>query len=49
MSVHVVLADGAAHDEVLAAVQGRVTSAFKISHATVQVEGKGCAAYETHL
>lgn len=49
MSVHVVLEDGATHDEVLAAVQGRVTSAFKISHATVQVESKGCAAYETHL
>ncbi len=49
MSVHVVLEDGATHDEVLAAVQGHVTSAFKISHATVQVEGKGCAAFETHL
>ena len=33
----------------LAAVQQRVTSEFKIAHATVQVECKGCAAYETHL
>ena len=49
MSVHVVLEDGATHDEVLAAVQDRVTSAFRISHATVQVECEGCAAYETHL
>jgi cobalt-zinc-cadmium efflux system protein len=49
MSVHAVLADHALHDEVLAAVQKRVTLDFKIAHATVQVECKGCAAYETHL
>jgi cobalt-zinc-cadmium efflux system protein len=49
MSVHAVLADHGLHDEVLAAVQKRVTSDFKIAHATVQVECKGCAAYETHL
>src|SRR6185295_10920181 len=49
MSVHTVLADHALHDEVLAAVQRQVTSEFKIMHATVQVECKGCAAYETHL
>ncbi|HYJ89363.1 MAG TPA: cation diffusion facilitator family transporter [Pyrinomonadaceae bacterium] len=49
MSVHAVLADHALHDEVLAAVQKRVTHDFKIAHATVQVECKGCAAYETHL
>ncbi len=49
MSVHAVLANHALHDEVLAAVQKKVTSEFKISHATVQVECQGCAAYETHL
>ncbi|MBC8031774.1 MAG: cation transporter [Pyrinomonadaceae bacterium] len=38
MSVHAVLADHALHDEVLAAVQKKVTSEFKIAHATVQVE-----------
>ena len=49
MSVHVVLDDGATHEDVLVRVQQRVTSDFKIKHATVQVEGKECAAYETHL
>lgn len=49
MSVHTVLADHGLHDEVLAAVQKCVTSDFKIAHATVQVECKGCSAYETHL
>lgn len=49
MSAHAVLADHGFHDEVLAAVQKKVTSEFKIRHATVQVECKGCAAYETHL
>ena len=49
MSVHAVLADHSLHDEVLAAVQKKVTSEFKIAHATVQVESKGCTAFETHL
>ena len=49
MSVHTVLADHGLHDEVLAAVQKRVTADFKIAHATVQVECKGCSANETHL
>jgi len=49
MSVHTVLADHGLHDEVLAAVQKKVTSEFKIAHATIQVECQGCAAYETHL
>jgi cobalt-zinc-cadmium efflux system protein len=49
MSVHAVLADHGLHDEVLAAVQKKVTSEFRIAHATVQVECQGCAAYETHL
>lgn len=49
MSVHTVLADGANHDEVLVAVREHVTHNFKIAHATVQVESKGCEAHETHL
>ncbi len=49
MSVHAVLADHSLHDEVLAAVQKKVTSEFKIAHATVQVECEGCPAFETHL
>lgn len=49
MSVHTVLADHALHDEVLASVQRKVAAEFKISHATVQVECKGCGAFETHL
>jgi cobalt-zinc-cadmium efflux system protein len=49
MSVHAVLAAGASHDEVLAAVQRHVIANFKISHVTVQVESEGCAQWETHL
>jgi cobalt-zinc-cadmium efflux system protein len=49
MSIHVVLADGAAHDDVLTAVQQRVTKDFPIAHVTVQVEAQGCEASETHL
>ena len=49
MSVHAVLADDAKHDDVLAAVRECVTHDFKIGHATVQVESKGCAENETHL
>lgn len=49
MSLHVVLADGASHDAVLAAVQKGITSKFSIHHVTVQVEGRGCALNETHL
>ncbi len=49
LSVHAVLADGAKHDEVLAAVRECVTHDFKIAHATIQVERQGCAEHETHL
>lgn len=49
LSVHAVLDDGAKHDEVLAAVRECVTHNFKIAHATIQVESKGCAKDETHL
>lgn len=49
MSVHTVLNDHSIHDEVLIAVQKKVTSEFNIAHATVQVECQGCSVYETHL
>lgn len=49
MSVHTVLNDHSLHDEVLIAVQKKVTSEFKIAHATIQVECKGCNLNETHL
>ena len=49
LSVHAVLSDGAKHDDVLKAVRECVTHDFKIAHATVQVESKGCAEQETHL
>ena len=49
MSVHVVLAEGRSHDEVLRRVKECVKSSFAISHATVQVESHGCAADEVHL
>ena len=49
MSVHVVLADAATHDEVLALVHQTATQELAIAHVTVQVERKGCEAFETHL
>lgn len=49
MSLHVTRADGAVHQSVLAAVQRRVTGALPVTHVTVQVEDKGCAAGEAHL
>ena len=49
LSVHVVPSDGATHDGVLEAVQRCVTSNFKIAHATVQVERRGCSESEAHL
>jgi cobalt-zinc-cadmium efflux system protein len=38
LSVHVVLAEGASHRDVLSAVHQRLTSEFPIRHATVQIE-----------
>ncbi|MGE3959900.1 MAG: cation diffusion facilitator family transporter [Vicinamibacterales bacterium] len=49
MSAHAVLAPGAAYDDVLRAVQTRVTADFTISHATIQVEPVGHAENERHL
>ena len=49
MSAHAVVAPEAAYDEVLRAVQARVTSDFNITHATIQIEPPGHAEKETHL
>jgi cobalt-zinc-cadmium efflux system protein len=49
MSVHVVLAEGYAHDACLAAVHLHVREQFKIDHVTVQVESQGCEANEVHF
>ena len=49
MSAHVVLAEGAAYHEVLAAVRAHVVEHFRIHHATIQIEPKGCGALEVHL
>lgn len=49
VSAHAVLAAGAAHDDVLRAVQARVTTDFNISHATIQVEPAGHEEREAHL
>lgn len=49
MSAHAVLAPRAVYEEVLRAVQARVTSDFTISHATIQVEPAGHAENERHL
>lgn len=49
MSAHAVLAPGVSYDDVLRAAQAHVTSAFNISHATIQVEPVGHEERETHL
>ena len=49
MSLHVVLSDGGAYDQVLKAVQGWITAGFGIAHVTVQVEPPGVAEHEVHL
>ena len=49
MSVHVVVADGSVHDDILLAVHEQVPAKFKITHVTVQTEGTGWRDRETHL
>ena len=49
LSVHAVRDEAALHDDVLVAIQKLVTTEFKIAHATIQVESKGCEEFETHL
>jgi cobalt-zinc-cadmium efflux system protein len=45
LSAHAVLADGAAHGEVLTAVRERVTHGFRITHVTVQLEERCCGEH----
>ncbi|MFD2719864.1 cation diffusion facilitator family transporter [Hymenobacter monticola] len=49
LSVHVVLADGAQHDDVLARAHAYVTGKHAVQHATIQVERGDFAKHETHL
>lgn len=49
LSAHAVLAAGAAYDDVLRAVQVRVTTDFNVGHATIQVEPAGHAEREPHF
>lgn len=49
LSAHVVLTAGVGYDEVLRAVQTRVTNGLNIHHATIQVEPSGHAESEAHL
>lgn len=49
ISAHAVLADSASFEEVLRAIQSRVTSEFEISHVTIQIEPAGHEERETHL
>lgn len=49
MSVHAVLAVGAAHEEVLSRVHEFCREDFKIGHVTVQIEPAGFAEHEPHL
>lgn len=49
LSVHVVLASGVEHDDVLTRVHDCCTHEFKITHVTAQTEREGFACHETHL
>lgn len=49
MSVHVILANGNPNNEMLAALNEKITSNFKIAHTTIQLENKGYKEKETHL
>ncbi len=49
MTVHVVMENTTPHEQLRKLVQKQITSDFKISHVTVQLEEEGCAESETHL
>ena len=49
MSAHVVTADGAIPDTLLAHVRQLVTSEFPIAHVTIQMEATPCGDREVHL
>jgi len=45
LSVHAILQEGATHGQVLGDLRGRVTTAFPISHVTVQIEERCCGEH----
>ena len=49
MSAHIVMADGATSDNLLARIRQRVTSDFPIAHVTIQMEESPCGDREAHL
>lgn len=49
LSVHVVLAEGNEHDDVLQRVHDMCTDEFKIEHVTAQTERADFACHESHL
>ena len=49
MSVHVAVAEGTSHTNVLNAIHETIRMDFKIGHITVQIETPGWEASETHL
>jgi len=49
LSIHVVVAEGASHADVLNAIHVTITKSFKVGHITVQTEPPGWEAAETHL
>ncbi|MBT2557971.1 cation transporter [Hymenobacter sp. ISL-91] len=49
LSGHVVLADGATHDDVLTRAHAYVTTKHAVQHATIQVERGDFTKHETHL
>lgn len=51
MSAHVVVAstNGITYNDMLEKVNKMITSNFKISHTTIQLENKGFQEKETHL
>lgn len=48
MSAHVVVREGKAYDDVLQRVRVRITSTFKISHVTLQMEPNDCKGHDHH-
>lgn len=49
MSAHVVLNNGQAYNKMLEYLNNTITSSFKISHTTIQLEDKGLKEKEVHL
>lgn len=49
MSVHLMIEEGATHDDVLQRAHTYITTEHKVAHATIQVESAGCAISEKHF